>query len=157
MAWASRSARQDQHRIIDRLAHQLTLTLVRGGTYGVEGVETNATTRNQSQTAVIEDARIIGIVGFHGVCWDHHSTSIGYWLAESAQGRGTMTRAVQALVDHAFRVWRLHRVEIRAAVDNTRSRAIPERLGFTQEGVLRAAERIGDRYADQVVYARLNE
>ena len=86
-----------------------------------------------------------------------HSTSIGYWLAESAQRRGTMTRAVQTLLDHAFGVWQLHRVEIRAAVNNTRSRAIPERLGFNQEGVLRAAERIGKRYTDQVVYAMLNE
>ncbi|HWY90420.1 MAG TPA: GNAT family protein [Solirubrobacteraceae bacterium] len=36
-----------------------------------------------------------------------------------------------------------------------RSRAIPERLGFSQEGVVREAERIGDRYVDQVVYAKL--
>ncbi len=107
------------------------------------------------QTAVIDHGRIVGMVGFHGVSWRHRSTSIGYWLAESAQGHGTMTDAVRALVDHAFRAWRLHRVEIRADVDNTRSRAIPERLGFTQEGVAREAERVGDHYADQVVYAIL--
>jgi ribosomal-protein-serine acetyltransferase len=95
------------------------------------------------------------MVGFHGVSWEHRSTSIGYWLVESAQGRGTMTHAVRALVDHAFGTWRLHRVEIRAAVDNTRSRAVSERLGFTQEGVAREAERMGDRYVDQVVYVTL--
>jgi hypothetical protein len=49
----------------------------------------------------------------------------------------------------------LHRVEIRAAVDNTCSYAIPGRLGFTHEGVAREAERIGDRYVDQVVYSTL--
>jgi len=63
--------------------------------------------------------------------------------------------AVRALVDHAFGTWRLHRVEIRAAVDNTRSRAIPERLAFTQEGVAREAEQVGGRYVDQVVYSTL--
>ncbi|HEX3392864.1 MAG TPA: bifunctional GrpB family protein/GNAT family N-acetyltransferase [Solirubrobacteraceae bacterium] len=107
------------------------------------------------QTAVIEDGRIVGVVGFHGVSWQHRSTSIGYWLTKSAEGQGTVTRSVRALVDHALGTWRLHRVEIRVAVDNTRSRAIPERLGFTHEGVAREAEQIGDRYVDQAVYSML--
>ncbi len=107
------------------------------------------------QTAVIDHGRIVGMIGFHGISWQHRSTSIGYWLAESVQGHGTMTDAVRALVDHAFGAWRLHRVEIRAGVNNTRSRAIPESLGFTQEGVAHEAERVGGRYADQVVYAIL--
>ncbi len=107
------------------------------------------------QTAIVEDGRIIGMVGFHGVSWDRRSTSIGYWLAEAAQGRGIMTRAVRALADYAFTVWELDRIEIRAAVDNKRSRSIPERLGFRQEGVLRKAELVGDRYVDHAVYATL--
>jgi hypothetical protein len=49
------------------------------------------------------------------------------------------------------------RVEIRAAPENARSRAIPERLGFTQEGTLRQVECVGDRYLDNVVYAMLAE
>jgi len=107
------------------------------------------------QSAIVEDGRIIGMVGFHSVSWQQRSTSIGYWLAESAQGRGIMTHSVRALTDHALTVWRLNRVEIRAAVDNTRSRSIPERLGFRQEGVLTRAERVGERYVDHVVYAIL--
>jgi ribosomal-protein-serine acetyltransferase len=111
---------------------------------------------NGLQMAVIEEAQIVGMVGFRNISWDYRSTSLGYWLAESAQGRGTMTRAVHALVEHAFADWQLHRIEIRAAVDNARSRAIPERLGFIQEGVLRDVERVAGRYLDQVVYAMLN-
>jgi len=107
------------------------------------------------QVAIVCDGRIVGAVGFHGVDWTHRSTSIGYWLDTGHQGRGIMTRAVRALVDHALRGWELNRVEIRAAPDNRRSRAIPERLGFRQEGVLREAERVGDRYLDSVVYAML--
>jgi ribosomal-protein-serine acetyltransferase len=107
------------------------------------------------QTAIVCDGRIAGVVGFHGVDWDNRSTSIGYWLDAGHQGRGIMTGAVRALVDHALRTWALNRVEIRAAPDNRRSRAIPERLGFRQEGVLSEAERVGDRYLDSVVYAML--
>jgi ribosomal-protein-serine acetyltransferase len=80
---------------------------------------------------------------------------IGYWLGKTHQGRGTMTRTVGVLLDHAFGTWKLNRVEIRAAPENARSRAIPERLGFRQEGTLREAQRIGDRYLDDVVYAML--
>ena len=110
---------------------------------------------NGFQAAVVEEGQIVGMIGFHHVSWVHRSASIGYWLAESAQGRGTMTHAVRTLVGQAFGTWRLHRIEIRVGADNTRSRAIPERLGFTQEGVAREAERIGSRYVDQVVYSML--
>jgi ribosomal-protein-serine acetyltransferase len=88
----------------------------------------------------------------HSVDWQHRSTSIGYWLSEREQGHGLMTQTVRALDDHALREWGLHRIEIRAAPENHRSRAIPERLGFSEEGVLEQAERVGERYLDSVVY-----
>jgi ribosomal-protein-serine acetyltransferase len=64
-----------------------------------------------------------------------------------------MTLAAAALVDYAFGEWELRRVEIRAGVSNHRSRAIPQRLGFHQEGTVVGAERIGERVIDHVIYA----
>jgi ribosomal-protein-serine acetyltransferase len=110
---------------------------------------------NGFQAAIVEDGAIVGVVGFHGVDWNQRSTSIGYWLAEDRQGRGTMTEAVRALTAHAFDRWRLNRVEIRVAVGNVRSAAIPRRLGFTEEGVLREAERHGGSFKDNAVYSLL--
>jgi ribosomal-protein-serine acetyltransferase len=108
------------------------------------------------QTAIVDPGgRIVGAVGFHSVDWMNAASSIGYWLARGEQGRGTMTEAVRAYIDHAFTTWKLTRVVIQAAVENTRSRAIPERLGFSEEGVLRQFERVGDRMLDLVVYAML--
>jgi ribosomal-protein-serine acetyltransferase len=107
------------------------------------------------QTVIEREGRPIGVVGFHGVDWLHRSTSIGYWLAEDEQGRGTMTRAVRALVDHAIGAWRINRIEIRAGVENLRSRGVPERLGFREEGRLLQVERVGDRWVDDVLYAML--
>ena len=109
------------------------------------------------QTLIVQDGAIVGVLGVHSIDWENRSTTVGYWIAEEAQGRGTVTRAVAALVDHALRVWRLNRVEIRAAVDNERSRAVPRRLGFVEEGVHRQSERLRDRYVDHVVYAMLAE
>jgi len=108
------------------------------------------------QLAIVEPGgEIAGVVGYHRVDWANRSTTIGYWLSADEQGRGTMTEAVRALVDHAFGAWELERVEILAAVDNARSRAIPERLGFVDEGVKRRAEVVGDRVLDLAVYAML--
>ncbi len=107
------------------------------------------------QCAVLDAGRIVGVVGFHRVDWVNRGTSIGYWLAAAAQGRGTMTLAVRALIDWAFDGWALNRVEIRAAVENRPSRAVLHRLGLREEGVLRGVERIGAGYLDHVVYAVL--
>jgi ribosomal-protein-serine acetyltransferase len=107
------------------------------------------------QAAIVEDGRIVGGIGFHQLDWENRSTSIGYWIAEAAQRRGIVTRAVAALVDHAFGVWKLNRVEIHAGTENERSRAVALRLGFTEEGVLRQTERVGDRFVDHVLYAML--
>jgi ribosomal-protein-serine acetyltransferase len=41
------------------------------------------------------------------------------------------------------------------AVGNVRSAAIPRRLGFTEEGVLRQAERHRDGYKDNTVFSIL--
>ena len=105
--------------------------------------------------AIVRGGAIAGVVSYHRVSWMHAATSVGYWLGSQHEGRGIMTAAVRALVDHAFDGWCLRRVEIRAATENARSRAIALRLGFVEEGVLRAAERVGDRWYDLVVYGML--
>lgn len=110
---------------------------------------------NGFQAAIAPGGEIVGVVGFHSIDWLNCHTSIGYWLAEEAQGRGTMTTVVRALLDHAFHEWELHRVEIHCAPDNERSRAIPERLGFREEARLRETELVDGRYLDSVVYGML--
>lgn len=98
---------------------------------------------------------LVGCLGFHGVDWSNRNTEIGYWLDRASTGQGIMTRCVRSMVDYIFDVWHLHRVEIRCAAGNLRSRAIPERLGFTQDGVLRDEMWLHDRFVDHVVYSTL--
>lgn len=97
--------------------------------------------------------RLAGVSGFHYFDMQNRKTSIGYWLGYPYQGKGIMTRVVQKMLDIAFRQYGMNRVEIRCAVGNKRSRAIPIRLGFYEEGRLREAEKIRDRYVDHVVYS----
>jgi ribosomal-protein-serine acetyltransferase len=107
------------------------------------------------QAAVVVAGSIAGVIGYVSVDWPQRSTSLGYWLGGRHQGKGTMTEAARALVDHAITVWDLNRVEIRAAVDNAASRAIPQRLGFHEEGTLREAKFVDGHYQDLVVYSML--
>jgi ribosomal-protein-serine acetyltransferase len=104
------------------------------------------------QAGIWSTDELIGIIGFHHLEWANRSTNIGYWLAERHQGRGIMTKACHSIVTYAFEDWQLNRVEIRCALDNLKSRAIPERLGFKSEGILREAEWLYDHYVDHVVY-----
>jgi ribosomal-protein-serine acetyltransferase len=107
------------------------------------------------EAALVLDGEIAGGVGFHRVDWVNRSTSIGYWLAADAQGRGLMTAAVTALLDYAFFEWELHRVIIEVIVGNERSQAIPERLGFRQEAILREAKLVRGSHEDTRLYAML--
>ncbi len=97
----------------------------------------------------------IGVIGYVNIDWLNRSASIGYWLAAGFQGRGIITRACRALIDHAFNELRLNRIEIRCATGNRKSCAIPERLGFTREGVARQSEWLYDHFVDLVIYGLL--
>ncbi len=89
---------------------------------------------------------------------DDNGGEIGYWITDAFEGRGLVTRAARELLRYGFADRGLRRMQLTAAVENTRSRSIAERMGMTQEGVLRKAGRIReDRYVDLVMYSILRE
>lgn len=98
---------------------------------------------------------LVGVAGFNRIDWENKIGYIGYWLANDYQGRGIMTRAVRALINFAFNEYELNRIDIRAASGNIKSQAIPKRLGFTNEGLLRQTEWLYDHFVDHIVYSLL--
>jgi ribosomal-protein-serine acetyltransferase len=102
-----------------------------------------------------EQDRYAGQISLHKVDWLHRRAEIGYWLGREFQGRGIVTDACRAVTRHALVELALNRVEVRCATGNAKSKAIPLRLGFTLEGVLRQAELLHDRYMDLEVYSML--
>lgn len=110
---------------------------------------------NGFQAGIWFKGKLAGIIGFHGMNWANRSTSIGYWLGEEYQGNAIMTKSCKALVTYAFKELNLNRVEIRCAENNLKSRAIPERLDFENEGMIREAEWLYDHFVDHVVYGIL--
>ena len=99
--------------------------------------------------------RIAGVLGYNQIDLDNNIGHIGYWLGEEYNGKGIMTKSVRELIKLGFDYYSIERNDIRCAVENNRSRAIPERLGFKNEGIIRQAEKLSDRYVDHVIYGLL--
>lgn len=100
-------------------------------------------------------SKLAGCIGLHGVNWHDRNAEIGYWLGQTYTGKGIMTRACRAVVDLLFVEYKMHRVEIRCVTENIKSRAIAERLGFRQDGILRDEMWLHTRFVDHVVYSLL--
>lgn len=82
------------------------------------------------------DGRLLAMVGLHAR--DASMREIGFWAAPWARGRGVMTDAARLALRFAFEELRLERVEWLAVVGNEASRRVADKLGFVQEGTLRA-------------------
>ena len=102
-----------------------------------------------------ENGQTCGLIGLDPIDLGNRSGDLGYWLVQGAEGRGLVTRSARAVIDHAFEALNLNRVTLRAAVENSRSRAVAERLGFEEEGILREAEKHDDGFVDLVLYSLL--
>jgi ribosomal-protein-serine acetyltransferase len=112
--------------------------------------------RSLDGCGIFVEGELAGGIGLMVDAWGFVG-EIGYWIGSAHEGRGLVTRACRALIDIGFRERGLHRIAIRAGVENQRSRAIPERLGFTEEGVQRGAGRGLGLFHDLVVYGLLED
>lgn len=107
------------------------------------------------QTGIRYKGKLVGCIELHALDFYNRQTSMGYFLAKKAEGKGIITRSAKALIDYSFFGLQLNRVEIRAGEQNKRSRAIPERIGFTLEGKIRQGENLRGQFHDILIYGLL--
>lgn len=105
--------------------------------------------------AIIYNGKIAGTIGFNEIHKANKIGTVGYWLGENFQGKGIMSKVFKALIDYGFNDLKLNRIEVRVAEENKKSRALPERFGFKEEGKIRQAEWLYDHYVDHVIYGLL--
>jgi len=101
---------------------------------------------------IFEGGEYVGNIGLHDMKRHNRSGMIGYWLAGDRQGRGIITDCVRALTSYGFHNLGLNRIYIHCAKENAKSRAVPVRLGFLQEGVLQDAEYLHGVFHDLILY-----
>jgi ribosomal-protein-serine acetyltransferase len=98
---------------------------------------------------------MIGRLGLYNIDITNKSASIGYWLDQEWLGKGIITRCCKTIIEEGFTRLQLNRIEIRAAAENYKSQAIPERLGFKKEGIIRQGEFVNSQFVDLYVYSLL--
>lgn len=114
------------------------ITTLEDETKFVESVMSRpATGSDASVTFIIEYlSEIAGTIGIRVANPQTHTGEIGYLLAEPMQHKGIMTRACEATTTHGFTEMDMRKVEIFADPANPKSRAIPLRLGYADDGIV---------------------
>ena len=96
-----------------------------------------------------------GLIGFKETDWINRKTELGYWLTQRMQGKGIITACTEKLIRFAFQKLNMNRVQVKVATGNSKSAAIPKKLGFSFEGTERQGERHKNKYFDLNVYSLL--
>lgn len=81
----------------------------------------------------------------------------GFALGSAFWGSGLFAAGAELMIDFAFDVIGVHRLEARAAVENGRGNGALRKLGAVQEGILRKSFVRNGRQLDQALWAILPE
>lgn len=111
--------------------------------------------KGEHRYGIFLHGQLVGTINLHGTDKSNMTDGIGYWLDAEHQGKGIMTIATQQLLAIGFSTLGLNTIRIKCAVDNVASRAIPERLGFALEGILRQNQYLNGAYVDMALYSLL--
>jgi ribosomal-protein-alanine N-acetyltransferase len=100
---------------------------------------------------------IIGAVNFRNfVRGVFESCTLGYSLAETAQGKGYMTEALQVAIAYVFDELKMHRIMASYLPHNQRSGRLLKRLGFVVEGYARDYLMINGQWQDHILTSLVN-
>jgi ribosomal-protein-serine acetyltransferase len=111
----------------------------------------------EASFAILLNKVAVGRIGLHHLNKQNKTGAIGYWLSKDAQGKGIMLKSCKALINYGFQNLDLHRIEIKAAINNLKSQAIPVKLNFLKEGILRQAEFVNNQFLDLFLYSMISD
>ena len=100
---------------------------------------------------------IIGLVSLCDINFINRSATLHIMIGNEGQGKGAGTFAVQAMCEHAFKSYGLHRIELDVLSENKRAQHVYEKCGFVHEGVRRQAVFKNGKFTDMLLYSLLNK
>jgi ribosomal-protein-serine acetyltransferase len=90
------------------------------------------------------DHQLLGGCGLNEIDRLRLRANLGYWVRASRMGQGVATAAARMVARFGLETLCLQRLEIIAAVDNSVSQRVAEKMGAVREGRLRNRLRIRD-------------
>ena len=99
--------------------------------------------------------KLIGSVTLFHIDFTHRRAEIGYAQGRAYWGQGYMQEALKAVLNHAFEILNLHRIEADVDPRNAASVRTLERLGFQREGYLRERWQVNGEIQDAFYYGLL--
>ncbi|MFH1699681.1 MAG: GNAT family protein [Candidatus Zixiibacteriota bacterium] len=108
--------------------------------------------------AVIDDGRIIGYAAVESIDEKNRKCELILIIGEvDYWGRGIGEFVLKRMLEYAFDALHMHRVWVVATLGNDRSERLIKKVGFVQEGVMREAIIIGDKFTDLLCYSILED
>lgn len=102
-------------------------------------------------------AGLVGTCGLFGWNRAWRKCTVGYELAQRAQGKGYMQEALTVALSWGFEGMRVNRLEAQVHPDNARSLKLLRRLRFVEEGRLRQGGYWAGQYHDLLQYSLLRK
>jgi [ribosomal protein S5]-alanine N-acetyltransferase len=107
---------------------------------------------------IVDEAGILGRITLNGIVRGaFQSCSVGYWVSQTAGGRGVATAALKQVISIAFGELGLHRIQAETLPDNVASQKVLERNGFVRIGMAPAYLKIAGRWQDFILYQLTND
>jgi ribosomal-protein-alanine N-acetyltransferase len=107
-----------------------------------------------SYVAVLDDLEPVGCINLGEIVRGaFQSAYLGYYVFEPHAGKGLMRQALSLVVEEAFSVLGLHRLEANIQPANVQSKALVTALGFRLEGVSPRYLKIAGAWRDHERYA----
>jgi len=98
-----------------------------------------------------------GEMSLKSIRWFNHKAEIAVFILKPFRRKGLAEQALRMLLDYAFHTMNFYRIEAEVVDYNPAARALFEKLGFTQEGVLREAKFYAGTYHDIYSYGLLSK
>ena len=85
----------------------------------------------------LEGTGFAGVISLHSIDFSNQKSSIGYWLAKEARGKGIGTTAAELITEYGLMTMGFRRIDALVVEDNEPSKKLLLNAGYEYEGLLK--------------------